>query len=329
MANSRLREFLFNEEWDLPFFKRLAKNDTAEGKNNQGGPVIPIALRQYLPSLDSADISPTSPTSDRFLRSELFIGLHQVDEATIRYQFQTWGGSRSPEGRLTRNLGLVYSQSKRGDILIIQRRVDSLDQFRLVLIQQNQAVYSEINHLTNGRKWGALYDSEPPLTQNELEDAVIEIEALSNHPFILRVTRQRIESRRTRIARSSAFPRRVGREYEWKCAVSEISLRSPEGLSEIEASHVVPVNEGGTDDVRNGLALCQTLHWAFDRGLFGIDSARRVYLPARIRNSPGNSFLKRFNGRKIREATTERLRVHQDALTWHIKERVTLWEKLN
>lgn len=327
MARSKLREFLFNDEWDLPFFKILAKNDTAEGKNNQGGPLIPLALRQYLPSLDETEISSTNPTSDRNLRAELFVGLRQVDEATIRYQFQTWGNTRSPEGRLTRNLGLVYSQSSAADILVMQRRIDSLDQFRLMLFNKQTQGYDEIDRLTSGRKWGSLYQSETPLTQNELENAVTEIEELSNQPFILKVTRKYIESRQARIARSSAFPRRVGREYQWKCAVSGISLRSPEGLSEIEASHVVPVNEGGTDDIRNGLALCKTLHWAFDRGLFGINDERRVYVPSKVLNLPGNTFLRRFNGRKIAEAETMALRVHQEALAWHSDERVRQWEE--
>ena len=326
MAKSKLREFLYNDEWDLPFFKILAKNDTAEGKNNQRGPVIPLALRQYLPSIDETELSSTNPTSDRNLRAELFVGLRQVDEATIRYQFQTWRNKRSPEGRLTRNLGLVYSQSKRGDILVIQRRVDSLDQFRLILFRKHSQGYDEINRLTRGRKWGSLYPSEP-LTQNELETAVVEIENLSNQPFILKVKRKYVETRRARIARSSAFPRRVGREYQWTCAVSGISLRSPEGLSEIEASHVVPVNEGGTDDVRNGLALCKTLHWAFDRGLFGINDDRRVYVPPKVLNLRANGFLKRFNGRRIAEAETVTMRVHQQALAWHSKERVKQWEE--
>jgi putative restriction endonuclease len=326
MARSKLREFLLNEEWDLPFFKRLAKNDTAEGTNNQSGPLIPAALRHYLPTLDETGISSTRPTSDRNLRSELFVGLRQVDEATIRYQFQTWGNTRSPEGRLTRNLGLVYSQSAGGDILVMQRRIDSLDQFRLVLFRRTGQGYDEVDRLTRGRKWGSLYESEIPLSQNDLENAVNEIEALSNQPFVLKGPRKYIESRRVRIARSSAFPRRVGREYQWRCAVTGISLQSPEGLSEIQASHVVPVNEGGTDDIRNGLALYQTMHWAFDRGLFGINNGRRVYLPSKVLNSPGNDFLKRFNGRRMVEAVTETLRVHQEALDWHVEERVKQWD---
>ena len=327
MAVSKIREFILNEEWDLPFFKLLAKNDSAEGQTHQGGPVIPIGLRQYLPTLDESGISPTSPTADRNLRAELFIGLRQIEEATIRYQFQTWGGTRPPEGRLTHNLGLVYSQSKRGDILVIQRRIESLDRFRLMLFQHHAPGFSEIERMTRGRKWGSLFLAEEPLTQGELETAVDQIEELSNQPFVLIGFRHYVESRRVRIARSSAFPRRVGREYEWKCAVSGISLRTPSGLSEIEASHIVPVNEGGTDDMRNGLALCQSLHWAFDHGLFGIDSDRTVYVPYKVRNMEENGFIKRFQGKRIEEAGNAGLRAHPNAFAWHMLGRVRQWEE--
>lgn len=39
----------------------------------------------------------------------------------------------------------------------------------------------------------------------------------------------------------------------------------------LDAAHLCGVEEGGSDDARNGIALCRNHHRAFDRQLFGID----------------------------------------------------------
>jgi len=38
----------------------------------------------------------------------------------------------------------------------------------------------------------------------------------------------------------------------------------------VQAAHIRPVEEQGSDSVRNGLALSGTLHWMFDRGLLSV-----------------------------------------------------------
>lgn len=100
----------------------------------------------------------------------------------------------------------------------------------------------------------------------------------------------------------------------------------PSEMYEVQAAHVIPVSEGGTDDLRNGLALTQTLHWAFDWGLFGIRDDRRVYLPRKVRRRKKNTFLEELVGRRIREAKTEKFRVHTEALAWHMNHRVKKWD---
>ena len=38
----------------------------------------------------------------------------------------------------------------------------------------------------------------------------------------------------------------------------------------MQAAHIRPVAASGPDSLRNGLALCGTVHWMFDRGLISI-----------------------------------------------------------
>ncbi len=61
------------------------------------------------------------------------------------------------------------------------------------------------------------------------------------------------------------FRRRVLDSQGAVCAVCDLAVSGV-----IEAAHVVPKEHDGSDDERNGLALCATHHRMFDAGLFAI-----------------------------------------------------------
>lgn len=88
----------------------------------------------------------------------------------------------------------------------------------------------------------------------------------------------------------------------------------------------MPLSEGGSNDIRNGIVLSQTLHWAFDRGLFGVLANRTIYVPRRIKAMPENVFVKQLEGRAILEARSSKLRVHRAALEWHLENCVRRWD---
>ena len=326
MAQSKVREFLSSDEWDAPFFKRLAHNDTGSARGHQAGLVIPKALRPFFPALDEGKTSKKTPTIDRRVFVHLFYGLRQVGEGIARYQFQTWGGERSAESRLTDNLNPIRRIAQKGDILIFQRSANTLDRFRLLLFQNEVHGFGEINLLTSGRQWGPLIQGQEPITDEDLEEAEEEFDQIASEPFVTRTKKKRVESKRNLVARSSAFPGRVNKEYDWRCAVSGVVLKTPANLYEVQAAHVVPVSEGGPDDIRNGLALSHTLHWAFDSGLFGVRDNRTIYVPRRVRTIADNSVLRGFAGKRITEARSEHLRVHEKAFAWHMRHRVKRWE---
>ena len=56
------------------------------------------------------------------------------------------------------------------------------------------------------------------------------------------------------------------RRYGARCAVCDIAVSQV-----IDAAHLCPVDDEGSDDARNGLPLCATHHRAFDAALFGLD----------------------------------------------------------
>lgn len=311
---------LFDEPyWDAPFFKQLAHNDTGAAAGHQGGIVIPKDLRPYFPALNPST-SAACPTTDTRIQAVLMDGTKVLGAANTRYQFQTWGGTRPAESRLTDGLAELRNRAIGGDYLVLQRDRESLSHYRLTLVRRASAAgYSEVAKLAAGKRWGVL-GSAKPLREDEYQQACSEELEKEAQPFSLfdvvgnvSVTTQR------RMARSLAFRTRVQSLYSLRCCVCGASMLTPEGQSEIEAAHIVPRHLSGADDARNGLALCRRHHWAFDRGLFGVSGqARTVIVPQRVQSVPSNAELRTLSGRSISEASNMKLLAHADALNWHI-----------
>ena len=115
--------------------------------------------------------------------------------------------------------------------------------------------------------------------------------------------------------RDEAFKRAVRLTYDNRCAMTGLRLINGGGRPEVQASHIRPVAQSGPNSVRNGIALCGTMHWMFDRGLLAIDDdlkilAARSALPeeaARMLNSD----------RQLRVPREEALRPHRQFLRFH------------
>lgn len=71
--------------------------------------------------------------------------------------------------------------------------------------------------------------------------------------------------------RDAAFETSVKAAYGNACAITGLKMINGGGRPEVQAAHIRPVKESGTDSVRNGLALSGTVHWMFDRGLLSLD----------------------------------------------------------
>lgn len=324
--NSPFFTFLFAPEWDSPFFKVLARNDTAQARGHQGGMVLPKVLRKYLPQLDEAATSAARPTVERYLLAEMYHGFQQIARAPIRYQFQTWRGTRPAESRLTEGFLPLRELAAGGDLIIFQRRLEALDNFRVLLVKSGSPEHRELSGHVGGRKCGPLAIGLEPTSQEAINYAKDEIAAWSAERFAVSNNEvRRTETRQNRIARSVVFREKVRTEYHKTCAVSGFALSTPAMANEVEAAHIVPISEGGLDDIRNGITLTQTLHWAFDRGLFGVSRDRTIFVPRRAAEIVGNAFIMNFSGRPIREAATPALKAHRDAFEWHMEHRVIQW----
>src|SRR5262249_53437778 len=154
---------------------------------------------------------------------------------TIRYQFQTWGGTRSAESRLTDNLGPIRNKAHEGDLFIVQRSRDRLHSYRLVLVRKTDAAFAQLDALTQGRRWGALFATRLPISQQELVSARAAMLADAAQPFVpLRDIVPRVATSRQAIARDTAFRETLLTQYRRRCAVSGIALAT-HSLAETEA----------------------------------------------------------------------------------------------
>ncbi len=309
---------LSDPEWDAPFYKILAPNDTGEAVGHQAGIVIPKALRDYFPRLSDSG-SYLEPTNDHYIAADLFLGTKFLGSVRTRYQYQTWGGTRPAESRLTDQLTQLRDRARGGDIAIFQRRLDDLEHFRIVLVRASSPDAAEIKNKLGPSRWGIL-GRVTPVTTADFQKASAEETAKELLPFSLFQPDAATTMATTlKVARSIIFKSRVNSLYLNSCSVCGSGIRSPRGLREVEAAHIVPRSRFGADDPRNGLCLCRTHHWCFDKGLFGINDDRRIIVPKSVSQMGPNTALSSLRGQPIREASEPSMMASPQALEWHRK----------
>ena len=116
--------------------------------------------------------------------------------------------------------------------------------------------------------------------------------------------------------RDRAFRRAVLHAYDGRCAVTGWKLVNGGGRLEAEAAHIRPVEHGGPDSVRNGLALSGTAHWMFDRGLIGLSDDLDIVVSRQI-NDPSSIEAIINPSRKAIVPEAESARPHPTFLAWH------------
>jgi len=118
--------------------------------------------------------------------------------------------------------------------------------------------------------------------------------------------------------RSAGFRRAIMEIYKYKCAVCELDIRTESGVSITDAAHIIPFSVSYNDDVRNGISLCKSHHWAFDARLFSLNETYHVILPPiSHEHEPTERMLSELRDQRIWTPSLERHRPHQEALTWH------------
>ena len=303
-------------EFDAPVFKKLAKNDSGNSGANQAGFLIPKELHPYFPPLVKTDdeVAPGVP-----IKAILMLGNEYLEQVETRYQLQTWGGKRKGEHRITGNLTPLRGESSRDDILVIERNIADRSLYRLTLLKPKSEAYKAINARPDGKRWGATNPLNPPALdadferaeQRQIEHQAKELELFDNGAVVS-------ETKAKKVARSRAFEKLVSHYYQGKCALCGKGLVAESGKSEAEAAHIVPRGRFGADDARNGLALCRAHHWAFDKGMWGIDGEEKVVVHPAVADLPENVGLKDMVGERLAMPSNPLMKPDVRALAWHM-----------
>lgn len=138
----------------------------------------------------------------------------------------------------------------------------------------------------------------------------------SNQPEIIgaphaRQVNQQLVNRKWR---DQKFKHHVRLAYDRTCAFTGLRLINGKGRPEVEAAHIRPVEHGGNDWIRNGIALSGTVHWMFDRGLLSLGDDFEI-LQSRKLNHDVSGLLRK--GQKARVPEDEGLQPHPIYLKWH------------
>jgi putative restriction endonuclease len=134
--------------------------------------------------------------------------------------------------------------------------------------------------------------------------------------LITSVDRPLIERVQRRPVRDAAFRLHVvERAYAGRCALTGIRMTNGLGRAEADAAHIKPVDKGGPDTVRNGIALTKSMHWAFDRGLISLTDSGEILL---VDRGLDNTFLRLLpESRQAHLPRQEEQRPHSAFLSWH------------
>jgi len=140
------------------------------------------------------------------------------------------------------------------------------------------------------------FGNEPPKPQAE--------DVTDDTPFVLVTSETRIK-REVRVrAGQQRFKFRVFKRYGPKCVVCGLSVGDL-----LDAAHIRPKLEDGSDDPRNGLVLCANHHRAFDAGLFAINPTLEIQC---LPDGPDRASL----GITVESVSHLRKPPHTEAISW-------------
>lgn len=117
--------------------------------------------------------------------------------------------------------------------------------------------------------------------------------------------------------RDASFRRGVLAGYDETCAVCGMRIVSSNGVSVIDAAHILPFHKFHNDNIRNGLALCKSHHWLFDHGLMSVDSHYRTIVSKTLEVEMPKDVISQYHKEPI--ILPERADIYPShlALEWH------------
>lgn len=120
--------------------------------------------------------------------------------------------------------------------------------------------------------------------------------------------------------RSRLFRNVIMRLYDYTCAACRFRLVTLDGMTAVDAAHIIPFSVSHDDNVGNGLALCKLHHWAFDNGLISIDDNFCLIASSLFKETGNEAFLLRnLETKEIHLPRENSFRPLLPMINWHRK----------
>ena len=130
--------------------------------------------------------------------------------------------------------------------------------------------------------------------------------------------------RRVNEFRSRNFRDTILNTYDFTCAATGWKLKVQNGLSLLEAAHIVPLREKPDNRPQNGMALSPTIHKAMDNNLIapGPDYCWHAskFLKREKETDEGAAWLAQFNGAPLILPMEKHLRPTKSVLEWRLEQ---------
>lgn len=149
------------------------------------------------------------------------------------------------------------------------------------------------------------------IDEDSNEAAIGELSDIPQAPFHDRPIIAQLVNRPFRDAK---FRQNIRKLYDRTCAFTGLRLINGKGRPEVEAAHIIPIEDGGNDSIQNGIALSGTVHWMFDRGLLSLSDDFDI-LPSRHLNYDVSHLL--HKDLRARVPGNPAHRPHPRYLDWH------------
>lgn len=146
---------------------------------------------------------------------------------------------------------------------------ETVSVFRLENFFEYLSLSREIHGLSELQLESIIRD---PATPDALHRAAVQTLQQLALPTLEPEERQRTTTEIMRYLRNRAFRQGIIQAYR-RCAICGFQYDYV-----LDAAHIVPVAEGGTDTYDNGLGLCPNCHRMYDRGLILVDENGKIYL---------------------------------------------------
>ncbi|MDO8510619.1 MAG: HNH endonuclease [Nanoarchaeota archaeon] len=132
-------------------------------------------------------------------------------------------------------------------------------------------------------------------------------------------TTDSILSKVSRKKRDAKFSKNIKNLYDNTCVVCQKKRFTAALYPEVEAAHIYPKEKNGSDNLKNGIALCKLHHWAFDNGLFVITDALKILVKEDIKSDVNYEEIYQYDGLNIKLPKNVKFIPHKIFLVEHRK----------